>query len=179
MIAAVTYTMGKNPYGYNAKGEIAVFLFFGLVNVLGGVYLQTQFIRVRDIIAAVVIGLLCTCVLMINNMRDFGHKYKRCKNTLATVLGKDGMSHLYRFILLGAYFLLLAFVTLRQNFYLLSLLVLVSPIAKHLKMVRRYSDEIIPSKALAPELAKIVLITLATSILMSVSILIFNYKKLI
>jgi 1,4-dihydroxy-2-naphthoate octaprenyltransferase len=46
-------------------------------------------------------------------------------------------------------------------------------------MVRHYSDENIPANALAPELAKIVLITLATSILMSVSILIFNYKKLI
>ena len=179
IIAAVTYTMGKNPYGYNAKGEIAVFLFFGLVNVLGGVYLQTQFIRVRDIIAAVVIGLLCTCVLMINNMRDFDTDTGARKNTLTTTLGKESMSHLYRFMLLGAYFLLITFATLRQNFYLLSLLVLVSPIAKHLKMVRHYSDENIPSKALAPELPKIVLITLATSVLMSVSILIFNYKKLI
>ena len=118
IIAAVTYTMGKNPYGYNAKGEIAVFLFFGLVNVLGGVYLQTQFIRAMDIIAAVVIGLLCTCVLMINNMRDFDTDTSAGKNTLATTLGKESMSHLYRFMLLGAYFLLITFVTLRQNFYL-------------------------------------------------------------
>ena len=110
--------MGKNPYGYNAKGEIAVFLFFGLVNVLGGVYLQTQFIRVMDIIAAVVIGLLCTCVLMINNMRDFDTDTSAGKNTLATTLGKESMSHLYRFMLLDAYFLLITFVTLRQNFYL-------------------------------------------------------------
>ena len=179
IVAAITYTMGKNPYGYNAKGEIAAFVFFGLLSVLGGVYLQTQFIRVTDIIAAVVIGLLCTCVLLINNMRDFDTDTLAGKNTLATTLGKESISHLYRFMLLGAYFLLITFVTLRQNFYVLSLIVLAFPIAKHLKMVRHYSDENIASNALAPELTKIVLITLATSVLMSLSILIFNYNKVI
>lgn len=179
IVAAITYTMGKNLYGYNAKEEIAVFIFFGLLSVLGGVYLQTQFIRVTDIIAAVVIGLLCTCVLMINNMRDFDTDTLTGKNTLATTLGKESISHLYRFMLLGAYFLLITFVTLRQNFYVLSLIVLAFPIAKHLKMVRHYSDENIPSNALAPELSKIILITLATSVLMSLSILIFNYNKVI
>ena len=49
--------MGKRPYGYQAKGEIAVFIFFGLLNVLGGLYLQTQYIGTTDIIAAITIGI--------------------------------------------------------------------------------------------------------------------------
>lgn len=179
IIAAITYTMGKHPYGYNAKGEIAVFIFFGLLNVLGGLYLQTQYIRVADIIAAVVIGLLCSCVLMVNNMRDIDTDIIAGKYTLATTLGKEGVSHLYRFILLGAYFLLITFVSLRQNFYVLSLTVLAVPIIKHLKVIRAYSDERIAPAALSPELKKMVVITLATSLLMSVSIIIFNYNKVI
>lgn len=70
IFSAILYTMGKKPYGYHAKGELAMFIFFGLVNVLGSLYLQSQYIRVSDIIMATSVGLLCTCVLMINNMRD-------------------------------------------------------------------------------------------------------------
>ena len=101
------------------------------------------------------------------------------KIPLPPPLGKEGHEPPVSVYVVGCLLLLITFVTLRQNF--LSIKPTCSSLSdcQHLKMVRHYSDENIPANALAPELAKIVLITLATSILMSVSILIFNYKKLI
>ncbi|WP_394261716.1 1,4-dihydroxy-2-naphthoate octaprenyltransferase [Moraxella boevrei] len=174
IIGAMAYTMGKRPYGYSAKGEIAVFVFFGLLNVLGGLYLQTQHLRVSDVIASVVVGLLCVCVLMINNMRDIDDDVKTGKHTLAVMLGKDKVSQLYRFLLLTAFFLLLTFGGLRQNYYLLSVILLSYPISKHLSIICQYSDEKITPHQLAPQLKTIVGITLINSILISLSILLFN-----
>lgn len=174
IIGAMAYTMGKRPYGYSAKGEIAVFVFFGSLNVLGGLYLQTQHLRVSDVIASVVVGLLCVCVLMINNMRDIDDDVKTGKHTLAVMLGKDKVSQLYRFLLLTAFFLLLTFGVLRQNYYLLSVILLSYPISKHLSIIRQYSDEKITPHQLAPQLKTIVGITLINSILISLSILLFN-----
>lgn len=175
IVGAMLYTMGKNPYGYTGKGEIAVFIFFGLVNVLGGLYLQTQYIRVSDVLASVAIGLLCVCVLMINNMRDISTDRLSKKYTLAVKLGKENISQLYRFLLLTAVFLLLTFGVLRQNYYLLSTIFLMIPIAKHLSVVRQYSDEIIHEQALAPQLPVIVKITMIGSAILSVSVLLQNH----
>ena len=175
IIAAVTYTMGKRPYGYQAKGEIAVFIFFGLLNVLGGLYLQTQYIGTTDIIAAITIGLLCTCVLMINNMRDIDNDVLTGKQTLATRLGKENMGHLYRIILLAAYFLVFTFSLLQQNFYLVSLIIIINPVFKHLKTIRQYSDETIQPAQLSAQLKQIILITLITSALMSLSLVQTNH----
>ncbi|MFW2178490.1 MULTISPECIES: 1,4-dihydroxy-2-naphthoate octaprenyltransferase [unclassified Moraxella] len=179
IIAAIAYTMGKRPYGYHAKGELAVFIFFGLLNVLGGLYLQTQFIRVSDAIMSVVVGLLCTCVLMINNMRDIDTDQHSQKNTLAVHFGKDKISQYYRFILLTAYFLIATFAVLRQNFYLLSVCVMAYPVSRHLKVVRQYSDELIIPNQLAPQLKAIVIITLVTCLLIAINIVLFNRNKII
>lgn len=177
IIAAMTYTMGKRPYGYQAKGELAVFLFFGLLSVLGSLYLQSQYIRVSDSIAAITIGILCTCVLMINNMRDIDDDRIAHKYTLAVYLGKETISQAYRFLLLIAYFFVLTFAVLRQNYYLTSVAIMLYPVYRHLRFIKAYSNETLTPHELGKQLKTIVLITLATSLIMAMSIIIFNSEK--
>ena len=135
IIAAIAYTMGKRPYGYHAKGEIAVFIFFGLVNVLGSLYFQTQFIHISDILVAVSIGLLCTCVLMINNMRDIDTDSLSHKKTLAVHLGQNNTVKLYKNFFAIAYFFLIVFAVLRQNYWVTSLIVVTPLVKKHLAVI--------------------------------------------
>jgi 1,4-dihydroxy-2-naphthoate polyprenyltransferase len=99
--AAIKYTAGKNPYGYSTLGDLAVFLFFGLVAVLGTYYLQaSQFDHgfYASIIPACSIGLLASGVLNINNIRDIEGDKANGKITLAVKLGKTG-AEVYQLVL--------------------------------------------------------------------------------
>ncbi len=89
--AAIKYTAGKNPYGYSTLGDLAVFVFFGLVAVLGTYYLHVlKFDHgfYQSIWPACGVGLLATGVLNINNIRDIEGDRKNGKITLAAKLGK-------------------------------------------------------------------------------------------
>lgn len=70
--AATHYTLGKSPYGYKGLGDISVFIFFGLVSVLGGYFVIAQTIdfRLWLLAPAVGVGLLSVAVLNVNNIRD-------------------------------------------------------------------------------------------------------------
>ena len=70
IIAAVTYTVGKKAYGYRALGDLFVFLFFGLVGVIGCYFLFSKSVGEYVLLPAIVIGLLSAAVLNLNNMRD-------------------------------------------------------------------------------------------------------------
>lgn len=176
ILSAMAYTMGKNPYGYRAKGEIAVFIFFGLLNVCGSLYLQTQKITLTDIMIAIAIGLLCTCVLIINNLRDIHEDKLAGKNTLATILGKQKMISYYQQIIMISYILFAIYAVLQKNSYLLSLILLTYLVYQHLRTVKQYANQQINNQQLAPELKNIVKITLFTSILFMLSnILIINF----
>ena len=81
------YTGGKNPYGYLGLGEVGVFVFFGLVAVLGTVYTQTNRVTVASVLGAVSVGLLACAILMANNIRDIPTDAVVGKRTLAVRLG--------------------------------------------------------------------------------------------
>ena len=70
--AATHYTLGRNPYGYRGLGDIFVFIFFGLVSVLGGYFVVAHAfpLEFRIIAPAIGIGLLSVAVLNVNNIRD-------------------------------------------------------------------------------------------------------------
>lgn len=85
--AAWTYTGGSNPYGYRALGEVSVFLFFGLVAVLGTVYVQVESLPWEAWAAAVGVGALACAILVANNLRDIPTDVAAGKRTLAVVLG--------------------------------------------------------------------------------------------
>ena len=70
IIAAIKYTMGNNPYGYRALGDVFVFIFFGLLSVMGCYVLYAKEINHVVFLPAISIGLLSTGVLNFNNMSD-------------------------------------------------------------------------------------------------------------
>ncbi|MBS9375777.1 1,4-dihydroxy-2-naphthoate polyprenyltransferase [Rhodococcus sp. B50] len=81
------YTGGKNPYGYSGFGEIGVFVFFGLVAVLGTQFVQAGRIDGVGLACAIAIGSISTAVLVTNNLRDIATDAETGKRTLAVKLG--------------------------------------------------------------------------------------------
>ncbi|MFD0686515.1 1,4-dihydroxy-2-naphthoate polyprenyltransferase [Actinomadura fibrosa] len=95
ILAAWFYTGGKTPYGYRALGEVSVFVFFGLVAVVGTVYVQTETLPWEAWAAAVPVGLLACALLVANNLRDIPTDRVSGKRTLAVVLGDRWTRLLY------------------------------------------------------------------------------------
>ena len=81
------YTGGTNPYGYSGFGEIAVFVFFGLVAVLGTEFVQAERVEWAGVLTAVAVGSFSSAVLVANNLRDIPTDTEAGKNTLAVRLG--------------------------------------------------------------------------------------------
>lgn len=99
IIAALKYTMGKNPYGYAGFGDLFVFVFFGLIGVMGTFYLHTGIITMHEWLPAATIGLFSTGVLNLNNARDRDNDEACGKRTLAVILG-DKKIKCYHLIIL-------------------------------------------------------------------------------
>ncbi|MCD2192652.1 1,4-dihydroxy-2-naphthoate polyprenyltransferase [Actinomycetospora endophytica] len=89
------YTGGSSPYGYRGMGEIAVFLFFGPVAVLGTEYTQSGRVSGLGIGTSIGIGLLSCAVLVANNLRDVPSDALVGKRTLAVLLGERDTRVLY------------------------------------------------------------------------------------
>ena len=93
--AAWFYTGGRHPYGYSGLGEVFVFLFFGLVAVLGTTYTQAGQLSFTAIAAAFGIGALACAILVANNLRDIPSDKANGKHTLAVRLGDVRTRRLY------------------------------------------------------------------------------------
>lgn len=89
------YTGGKKPYGYSGFGEVAVFVFFGLVAVLGTVYVQADRVDLLAVGCAVGIGAFSSAVLLANNLRDIPTDTEAGKRTIAVKLGDAGTRRLF------------------------------------------------------------------------------------
>jgi 1,4-dihydroxy-2-naphthoate octaprenyltransferase len=100
--AAWTYTGGPLPYGYRALGEVFVFVFFGLVAVVGTTYAQTGTLPGLAFAVAVPVGLLSVALLMVNNLRDIQGDAVVGKRTLAVLLGERATRLAYVALLVGA-----------------------------------------------------------------------------
>jgi 1,4-dihydroxy-2-naphthoate octaprenyltransferase len=85
--AAWYYTGGRHPYGYLGLGEVGVFLFFGLVAVLGTTYTQADTVTWPAVAGAVGVGLLACALLTVNNIRDIPGDALAGKRTLAVRFG--------------------------------------------------------------------------------------------
>ncbi len=95
ILAGVLYTGGPRPYGYEGLGEAFVFLFFGIVAVVGSYYVQTEDLRWEAFALAVPVGLLASAILVVNNVRDIETDRRAGKRTLAVKLGRAGARRLY------------------------------------------------------------------------------------
>ncbi len=98
--AAWMYTGGSSPYGYRALGEVSVFVFFGLVAVVGTTYVQLERVTWVSVVAAVGVGALACAILVANNLRDVPTDRVAGKRTLAVVVGETWTRRLY--VALGA-----------------------------------------------------------------------------
>jgi 1,4-dihydroxy-2-naphthoate octaprenyltransferase len=94
------YTGGRRPYGYLGLGEVAVFVFFGIVPVAGTMYVQVLDVNIEAWLAGVAAGALACAVLVANNARDRERDKVHGKRTLAVLLGDRGTRALYAVLLL-------------------------------------------------------------------------------
>ncbi|MDO5043984.1 MAG: 1,4-dihydroxy-2-naphthoate octaprenyltransferase [Coriobacteriia bacterium] len=101
IFAAIAYTIGPKPYGYIGLGDIASFLFFGIIAVIGGVYLFNHSLDLDVILPALGLGFPTIAVLNLNNMRDAADDKKKGKITIANKLGNHN-ARLYHAVLLIA-----------------------------------------------------------------------------
>lgn len=103
ILAACTYTGGPWPFGYHGLGDLVVFLFFGLVAVVGTTYVQTGTLSPLALRAAVPVGALVTAILVVNNTRDAATDRLAGKRTLAVRIGPGATRAEYAALLLVAY----------------------------------------------------------------------------
>ena len=97
--AAIRYTSGKNPYGYVGFGDLAVFIFFGIVGVGGSFYLQVKSLPLDIFLPAAACGVFATGVLNINNIRDIISDKEAGKYSIPVRLG-DSNARIYHLVLL-------------------------------------------------------------------------------
>lgn len=117
------YTGGSRPYGYAGLGEIAVFVFFGLIAVLGTLYVQAGTVSGTAIGTAVAVGSFSSAVLVANNLRDIPTDSVTGKRTLAVLLGDRDSRTLY-VALVSAPFLITVLTAMRIPLALLGFLAL-------------------------------------------------------
>ncbi|CAL1329475.1 1,4-dihydroxy-2-naphthoate polyprenyltransferase [Candidatus Providencia siddallii] len=87
IISAITYTIGKKPYGYIGLGDIFVLFFFGWISVISTYYLQSNTFDTITLLPSTACGFLSVAVLNINNMRDIKNDIKSKKKTLVVRIG--------------------------------------------------------------------------------------------
>jgi 1,4-dihydroxy-2-naphthoate octaprenyltransferase len=126
--AAWFYTGGPRPYGYAGLGEVFVFVFFGLVAVLGTTYTQAGRIDGATVCAAVAIGALACAILVANNLRDIPTDANAGKRTLAVRLGDAGTRRLYAGLVVAA-LLLVPVAAIGRPWALLGLAAVVAAVA--------------------------------------------------
>jgi len=119
--AAWLYTGGAVRYGYRGLGELAVFLFFGVVAVVGTSYVLLEKVTWTAVVASVPVGLLACGLLVVNNLRDLNTDRKAGKRTLAVLIGDHHTRELYTALMLLP-FPLAAALALRSPFALLAFL---------------------------------------------------------
>ena len=135
MLAAWFYTGGTKPYGYLGLGEVMVFVFFGLVAVIGTAYVQTQAWQTATVYAAVGIGAIACAILVANNLRDIPTDRDAGKVTLAVRLGDERTRFFYVLLILLALVALVG-VALATTWWSLLALVYVAPAARAARIVR-------------------------------------------
>lgn len=171
--AAIKYTVGNSAYGYRGLGDLFVFIFFGLVSVIGVNFLMTKTIDFWLLLPAISIGLLSSAVLNLNNMRDENSDRNSNKKTLVVIFGKRFAKVYHSSLILISFLSLLIFsisyLADESGFIFLPFLAFV-PLAIHLKKITQYKDP----GVLDPELKKVALSTFTLSLSFFIVLLFSN-----
>lgn len=168
--ASIKYTVGSNAYGYRGLGDLFVFLFFGLLGVLGSMFLYTKTLEWPSILPAISIGLLCVAVLNLNNLRDVVSDKKHGKNTLIVKMGFENGKRYHLGLIFTALLCFLAYIIVigfdwKQSFFMLAFV----PLLIHLRTVMATKEPV----RLDPELKKVALSTFLLAVLFFISVNIF------
>ncbi len=168
IVAALKYTIGNSAYGYRGLGDVFVFLFFGLLSVLGSYFLYAKEFDWLLVLPACAVGLLSTGVLNLNNMRDEISDRTSNKNTLVVKIGGK-KAKFYHFTILILAMLSLLFFAFLKDFKAVQYLFLIGfmPLLLHLKRIFAYQNP----KQYDPELKMVALSTFLISVLLSISLL--------
>lgn len=163
--AALKYTIGNSAYGYRGLGDVFVFLFFGLLSVLGSYFLYAKQLDWVLMLPACAVGLLSAGVLNLNNMRDELSDRASNKNTLVVKIGGK-KAKAYHFIIVILAMLSLSVFAWLKDFRLLQYLFLIGfiPVLLHLKRIASYQNP----KQYDPELKVLSLSTFLISVLLSI-----------
>ena len=169
IIAALKYTMGKNPYGYAGFGDIFVFIFFGLVGVLGTFYLQTGAVSMKELLPAASIGFFSTGVLNLNNARDRDNDAAFGKRTLAVIMGAAHIKIYHVFLLLAGMLSAIIFsISVSASAWKWIYLLAFIPMIRNALTVFRNQDPML----LDPELKNLALATLFFSVFFGIGLMI-------
>ncbi|MGY6557867.1 MAG: 1,4-dihydroxy-2-naphthoate polyprenyltransferase [Nitritalea sp.] len=118
--AAITYTSGKNPYGYIGLGDLSVFVFFGLLGVGGTYFLYTGTVNWSILLPATSLGFFSTAVLNINNIRDIESDVQAGKRSIPVRIGRK-RAVIYNWVLIvGGNMALLLYVFISEQYMLLA-----------------------------------------------------------
>jgi len=165
IVAAIKYTVGNSAYGYSGFGDVFVFLFFGLLSVVGSYFLYTKMINFEIFLPAFSIGLLSTAVLNLNNLRDREQDKTNNKNTLVVKLGVVRAKKYHYFLIIGALIAALIYTFLNfSSIYEFVFLVAFIPLVKNMITVSRNNT---PAE-LDGELKKVALSTFLFAILFGI-----------
>ena len=160
--AAIKYTVGKSAYGYSGFGDVFVFLFFGLLSVVGSYFLFTKDINFTIFLPAFSVGLLSTAVLNLNNMRDRVNDKKVGKNTLVVKIGAELAKQYHYYLIISSFLFAFLYVVVKyQNPIQFLFLIAYFPLVKHLLFVFKNTKE----ADLDGELKKVALSTFLFGIL--------------
>ena len=164
ILAAITYTIGKKAYGYNGFGDVFVFIFFGLVSVLGVYTLFSKSFDWINILPAITIGLLSTAVLNLNNMRDRINDEKVGKRTLVVQIGGNKAKFYHTFLIIGGIISLAIFLSKQNSILAYIGLLPCIVLFLHLNKVMKTKN---PAD-FDPELKKVALSTFALAVFVSI-----------
>ena len=165
--AAIKYTVGNTAYGYSGFGDLFVFLFFGLLAVIGTYFLNTHNIYWELILPASAMGFLSAGVLNLNNMRDMENDANSGKNTLALLFGFKN-AKLYHYAIITAamvftiIFVLLNYYSLWQFLFIISFPFMIKDLIEISKITNK--------SLLDPYLKRLALLTLLFTILFGIGI---------
>ena len=173
IVAAMRYTMGTNPYGYAGFGDLFVFIFFGLVSVMGTYILYTKSFEIEVLLPATSIGLLSVGVLNLNNLRDYGTDLRAGKKTLVVKLGVGNSKLYHEFLTMFAIITAVIYSSFNYNGLIQAIFLLITiPLVMHVKRVVNNEKP----KELEPELKKLALMTLGFSILFGLGIYLATFE---
>ncbi|MFT4565953.1 MAG: 1,4-dihydroxy-2-naphthoate octaprenyltransferase [Saprospiraceae bacterium] len=154
--AAINYTAGSKPYGYSGKGDISVFVFFGLVSILGCYYLQTGTFQWMIILPAISCGALSVGVLNVNNIRDIHSDGLAGKRSIPIKIGRNAAVRYHGALLAIAILSVLIYTTINYIRPIQYLFLTIIPIlTMHFIKVKNTQDAI----ALDPYLKQLALST--------------------